>query len=144
MLKLLSMVGVVLMIVALVGLYWIGVLFTVQPIAIALQTIAVGLMVWARIAFGSRSFHAVANPTAGGLVTSGPYKYIRHPIYTAGNLFGWASIVVHPSILSVALGVLLLLGGFIRMFIEERLVKEAYPEYAEYAKTTKRMIPYVF
>jgi len=132
------------MIGALVGLYWIGVLFTAQPIAIVLQTIAVGLMVWARIAFGSRSFHAAANPTAGGLVTSGPYKYIRHPIYTAGNLFGWASIAVHPSLLSVALGVLLLLGGFTRMFIEERLVKETYPEYAEYAKTTKRMIPYVF
>jgi protein-S-isoprenylcysteine O-methyltransferase Ste14 len=41
----------------------------------------------ARVTFGRRSFHAAANPTAGGLVTTGPYRLIRHPIYTAACLF---------------------------------------------------------
>ena len=81
MLKLISILGVVVMVGALIGLYQIGVLFTAQPIAIALQLIAIALMVWARVTFGRRSFHAAANPTAGGLVTTGPYRFIRHPIY---------------------------------------------------------------
>src|ERR1051325_11532743 len=114
------MLGVVVMIGALIGLYKIGVLFTAQPIAIALQLMAIGLMVWARITFGRRSFHAAANPTAGGLITTGPYRYIRHPIYTAVCLFGWASILVHLSLASVAFGVLLFLGAMVRMLSEER------------------------
>ena len=144
MLKVISMLGLVVMIGALIGLYKIGVLFTAQPIAIALQLMAIGLMVWARITFGRRSFHAAANPTAGGLVTTGPYRFIRHPIYTAACLFGWASIVVHWSLVSIAFGILLLLGALVRMICEERLVKQKYPEYVEYARVTKRMVPYLF
>lgn len=144
MLKVISILGVVVMIGALVGLYKIGVLFTAQPIAIVLQLIAVGLMVWARVTFGRRSFHAAANPTAGGLVTTGPYRFIRHPIYTAACLFGWGPIVVHWSLVSVAFGILLLLGALVRMMCEERLVKQKYPEYVEYARVTKRMVPYLF
>lgn len=144
MLKVFSIVGVVVMVGALIGLYKIGVLFTAQPIAIALQLLAVALMVSARVTFGRRSFHAAANPTAGGLVTTGPYRIIRHPIYTAACLFGWAAIVVHWSLVSVALGILLLLGALLRMLCEEQLVKLKYPEYVEYAKVTKRMVPYLF
>jgi protein-S-isoprenylcysteine O-methyltransferase Ste14 len=144
MLKMISILGLVVMIAALVGLFEIGVLFSAQPVGIVLQVIAVALIVWARVTFGRRSFHAAANPTAGGLVTTGPYRYIRHPIYTAACLLGWGSIIVHWSFASVALGVLLLLGGFARMVCEEQLVKQAYPEYLEYSKVTKRMIPYVF
>ena len=132
------------MIGALIGLYEIGVLFTPQPIAIVLQLTAVVLMVWARIAFGRRSFHAAANPTAGGLITTGPYRFIRHPIYTAASLFGWGAIVVHWSLKSVGFGLLLLTGALLRMICEEQLVKQTYPEYVEYARVTKRMIPYLF
>ena len=132
------------MIGALVGLYKIGVLFTDHPIAIVLQLMAVALMIWARVTFGRRSFHAAANPTAGGLVTTGPYRFIRHPIYTAASLFGWGPIVVHWSLVSFALGILLLLGALMRMFCEEHLLKQKYPEYIEYANVTKRMLPYLF
>src|SRR5690348_13526982 len=144
MLKIISILGLLLMIGALVGLYKIGVLLTPQPIAIALQLVAVALMIWARVTFGRRSFHAAANPTAGGLVTSGPYRIIRHPIYTAACLFGWSAIVVHWSLVSVALGILLILGALVRIMCEEPLVKQQYPEYVEYAKVTKRMVPYLF
>ena len=144
MVKVISIVGLVVMIGALIGLYEIGVLFTAQPIAITLQLIAVLLMGWARITCGRRSFHAAAKPTAGGLVTTGPYRIIRHPIYTAACLFGWGPIVVHWSLVGVALGILLLLGALVRLICEEQLVKQKYPEYVEYAKVTKRMVPYLF
>jgi protein-S-isoprenylcysteine O-methyltransferase Ste14 len=143
-LKFLSIVGLIVMIAGLVGLLKIGVLFSAQPVTIALQVLAVALLIWARITFGRRSFHAAANPTEGGLVTSGPYHYIRHPIYTAACLFCWAAIITHLSLVSVAFGVLLFLGSLTRMLAEERLVRQRYPQYVEYAKTTKRMLPGVF
>jgi protein-S-isoprenylcysteine O-methyltransferase Ste14 len=67
-------------------------IFGTGPITITIQVIAALLMVWARLTFGIRSFHGTANPTAGGLVTTGPYRYIRHPIYAAILYFFWAGI----------------------------------------------------
>ena len=144
MLKMASVLGLLVMIAALVGLFAIGALLSPQPVAITLQVLAVALMVWARMTFGTRSFHATADPTAGGLVTTGPYRYIRHPIYTAACLFGWGGVVTHVTGLSITLGVALLAGGLVRMVCEERLLTQSYPEYLEYRKTTKRMLPYVF
>ena len=144
MLKIVSILGLLAMIAALVGLYAIGALISLHPIAITLQGIAVALMVWARVTFGRRSFHASADPTSGGLVTTGPYRYIRHPIYTAGCLFGWGGVISHWSELSVTLGVLLVVGGLVRILCEERLLTQSYPDYLAYKKATKRMLPYVF
>ena len=50
-------------------------LFADHPVGIAVQVAAVLLMLWARVTFGLRSFHAAANPTEGGIVTSGPYRW---------------------------------------------------------------------
>jgi protein-S-isoprenylcysteine O-methyltransferase Ste14 len=144
MLKLVSILGLLVMAAALIGLFAIDSIFSRSPIVIGLQVIAVALMIWARLTFGGRSFHASADPTAGGLVTTGPYRYIRHPIYTAACLLGWGGIVVHWSWLSVALGVALFGGGLVRMLCEERLLREAYPDYSRYSRVTKRMLPYVF
>ena len=57
---------------AILGLVVRQSLFARGPAAIAVQILAVILMVWARQTFGLRSFHAAANPTAGNLVTMGP------------------------------------------------------------------------
>jgi protein-S-isoprenylcysteine O-methyltransferase Ste14 len=113
-------------------------------VPVAVQLFAFGLMVWARMAFGRRSFHPAANPTKGGLVTSGPYRHIRHPIYTAVICFTWAGVLSHLSPLSVLVGVCVAAGAGLRMYAEEVFLVERYPEYAEYAHRTKRMIPHVF
>src|SRR5579871_615395 len=75
-------------------------LFGSGPLTIGVQVAAAGLMIWARLTFGRRSFHAAADPTAGGLVTTGPYRWLRHPIYAAVFWFIWAGVFAHPSVLS--------------------------------------------
>jgi protein-S-isoprenylcysteine O-methyltransferase Ste14 len=100
-------------------------------------------MVWARLTFGLRSLHAAATPTAGGLVTTGPYRLMRHPIYSAILLFLWAGVASHLSPLSVVLGVLATGAIAVRLSTEERLVIMRYPEYAAYAARTRRVIPFV-
>jgi protein-S-isoprenylcysteine O-methyltransferase Ste14 len=143
-LKTLSLAALLLMVVAVLGLLATNSLLARTPAGIAVQVAAFLLMVWARLTFGRRSFHASADPTPGGLVNTGPYRFIRHPIYTAASLFIWAGIVSNWSVFAGLLGVALLAGAFVRMLCEERLVVAAYPEYREYARTTKRMVPYVF
>jgi len=143
-LKTLSLAALLLMVVAVLGLLATNSLLARTPAGIAVQVAAFLLMVWARLTFGRRSFHASADPTPGGLVTTGPYRFIRHPIYTAASLFIWAGVLSNWSVLAASLGVLLLVGAIVRMLCEERLVVAAYPEYRDYARTTKRMVPYVF
>ena len=142
--KAISIVSFILMAGALLGLIAIHSLFSSVIIVIVVQALAVALMLWARIVFGRRSFHAAASPTEGGLVTTGPYRYVRHPIYTAVVLFVFAGVASHISWASGGLALLALLGAVGRMLIEEKLLVERYPEYSEYASKTCRMIPYVF
>jgi protein-S-isoprenylcysteine O-methyltransferase Ste14 len=137
----LSLVGFALIVIALGALLIIHAVFSSKPWAIALQVAAALLMLWARVTFGMRSFHADARPTAGGLVTTGPYRYIRHPIYAAIGLFLWAGIFAHVSSLAIVLGIVATIGILVRLHCEETLVTELYPEYRAYAARTKRLVP---
>jgi len=126
-------------------------LITPSPVAIAVQTLAVALMLWARITFGARSFHAAANPTAGGLVTSGPYRFLRHPIYAAILYFVWAGVLgqarlvggplARPSAVHVALALGATACTAVRILTEESLLAALYPDYQAYCARTKRVVP---
>ncbi|HVH25730.1 MAG TPA: isoprenylcysteine carboxylmethyltransferase family protein [Vicinamibacterales bacterium] len=140
----LSGASYLLMIGALVTLYLTRSLFSLHPMVIAPQLAAIALMMWARLTFGRRSFHVTAAPTEGGLVTTGPYRYIRHPIYAAVCLFVSAGALAHPSLIAGACATLVIGGSIIRLLAEERLLARRYSEYGAYAASTKRMVPYVF
>ena len=144
MLKALSAAGYLAMVAGLAGLLATKSLFSLSPLVIAPQLLAIALVVWARVTFGRRSFHVVANPTEGGLVTSGPYRFIRHPIYAGVCLFATASVLAHLSWTSVLWGGLIWAGIFIRIVCEERLVVIKYPEYSQYAAKTARIVPFLF
>src|ERR1035437_9922927 len=133
--------------IALLGVYFLidkNYIFSKNPIAIIIQLCSLGLMIWARITFGLRSFHATANTTKGGLVTNGPYHWFRHPIYAALIYFFCATVISYPFIETVGAVILISLGLFIRMILEEKFLNEEYVEYAEYSKRTKRIIPFLF
>ena len=132
------------MVGGLLGLLATRNLFSSSTLVICLQVVAVLLFLWARMTFGRRSYHVVADATEGGLVTGGPYRYIRHPIYAAMCLFTWAGVVVHWSWSSGLCGGLILGSAVMRIYCEESLVVARYPEYAQYKARTWRMIPYVY
>jgi len=137
----LAFVGAVL---CLVWLILMRSLFGNGPVTIAFQIAAAALMIWARLQFGLRSFHATANPTAGGLVTAGPYRFLRHPIYAAVIYFVWAGVAAHPSARSALAALLATAFLGVRMRGEEILVTRQYPDYAAYARRTARVVPFLF
>lgn len=103
---------------------------------------AILLMAWSTRALGS-NLTAVPEPVASGsLIESGPYRWVRHPIYTAVVLlFASVSVAVHSwSALAVSL---LLFGYFtLKSRFEERMLRIAYPGYGAYMKRVKaRFIP---
>jgi protein-S-isoprenylcysteine O-methyltransferase Ste14 len=139
-----SIAGLLMTIGALWGLVLRREAFSPAPLVIVLQLCALALIVAARLAFGMRSFHATAPPTEGGLVTAGPYRWIRHPIYTGVCLFAWACVVGHSTVSALGMAFVVTGGCVLRMLAEESLLRRRYPEYSEYARRTKRMVPHVF
>lgn len=131
------------MVAGLFVLIWREAIFATRPLTIAIQIAAALLMLYARVTFGRRSFHAAANPTEGGLVTWGPYGVLRHPIYAAVLYFIWAAVADHPSWINAGGGALITAGAIARMLLEERMLAARYPEYRDYMRRTRRVVPYV-
>jgi protein-S-isoprenylcysteine O-methyltransferase Ste14 len=114
-----------------------------NPIGISIQILSLLLMIWARITFGIRSFHGAANTTGGRLVTNGPYKWMRNPIYTSLIFFIWAGVLSHISPETIAAVTVITICLIGRAMIEERFLLATYPEYQAYAAKTKRIIPFL-
>jgi protein-S-isoprenylcysteine O-methyltransferase Ste14 len=138
-----SLLATSILVVAVVALLFLDDLLAIGVPLLTIQGLAALLMLWARLTLGRRSFHAGATPTTGGVVTTGPYHYWRHPIYAAILYFLWAGVASHHSPLAVGLGLIGSAALAIRMAMEERLMGARYPEYAPYAARTKRIIPFV-
>jgi protein-S-isoprenylcysteine O-methyltransferase Ste14 len=117
--------------------------FSPLPVVIALQVAGMLVVVWARLTFGMRSFHVPSTATQGGLVTTGPYRFVRHPIY-AGVMVILAGVLVgHHDIGTLIPVACVALALVVRIVAEERDVLRMYRDYASYAQRTKRIIPWV-
>lgn len=80
-------------------------------------------------------------PEARGLVTHGPYRFVRHPVYL-GELGSCAGLIIAaPSPFNFLLFLVFVLAQRIRMGFEERALTAAFPEYARYAADTPRVCP---
>jgi protein-S-isoprenylcysteine O-methyltransferase Ste14 len=94
----------------------------------------------ASVAFLGRCFGVL--PDVRGLVTRGPYRLVRHPLYL-GELTAALGIALGAQRWAPALGawVVCLSLQLMRTMYEERSLRAEFPEYAPYAERTKRLIP---
>ena len=101
---------------------------------------AIGLT-FAIISLGSlgRSFGVF--PEARSLVTHGPYRWVRHPLYLAEivSALGW--LLVNLSVFSTANFIVFVGLQYWRTTFEERALSQEFPMYAEYRKRTWRILP---
>ena len=83
------------------------------------------------------------NPGAP-LVERGPYRVVRHPIYSGGTLFFvGVSLALSPAALAVT-GVLVFVWA-LKARVEEDFLRAADPGYAAYCERTRfRLVPYVY
>jgi protein-S-isoprenylcysteine O-methyltransferase Ste14 len=141
--RLISVAATVVLLGAILLLYFDRSLFSPAPIVIIFQIAAFLLSLWARLTLRLHSFHFAADPTADALVTSGPYRFVRNPIYTAVWLFTWSGIAAHLSLIAIALGLLVLAALVARILCEECHLRERFAAYSAYARRTARLIPFV-
>jgi len=91
------------------------------------------------------NFHVLPRlVTNSQLVMRGPYRYIRHPMYTSVLLVSAAVIAGDFSPMKLGIGILLTLCLIIKLEYEETLLTKRFPDYNAYRKTTKRLIPFLW
>ena len=100
---------------------------------------------WAFLAMGLRNLRAFPEiPQHGRLVVHGPYRWVRHPMYTSVLVITLAWMVEHPLPFRMALWVGLLMILLVKLRYEESLLIERFPEYDAYRRQAKRLIPFVW
>lgn len=103
---------------------------------------AVALAFLALAAMRGDTFSVMPEPVAGGrLCRRGPYALVRHPMYSAVLLGGLGAVAVWPLAWKAACLIALAAVLAAKIRREERLLAKAYPEYADYRRSTGALLP---
>ena len=109
-----------------------------------LTAIGIGFAIWARVNIGRNWSSHPAVKEHHQLVTTGPYAYVRHPIYS-GILLAALGTALTTSIFGIGMLVFISITFAWRMNKEEKIMLELFPEqYPAYQKHTKRLVPFVW
>ena len=118
--------------------------WVVLAAGVAIMLLGVGLRLAAIRKLAATYSHSVRVPS-DGIIRSGVYRHLRHPAYAGmvlGNL-GFAVALASPIGIAAWLGLLLPAVTY-RILVEESLLLSALPEYREFAKARRRLIPFLW
>ncbi len=112
-------------------------------LALALVALGLGFTVWARLHLGRNWSGTVTQKEGHELIRSGPYAYVRHPIYT-GLLAALLGSAIAVGELRGFLGLAIVLGAFWRKLrIEEGFMRELFPgQYERYMDEVPALLPF--
>jgi protein-S-isoprenylcysteine O-methyltransferase Ste14 len=114
-----------------------------QGIGLAMFVLGLALAVWARVYLGQNWGMPMTQKADPELVTTGPYRNVRHPIYS-GMLLALAGTAVAISLYWLI--AVVVMGAYFTYsaFMEERYMSERFPDtYPDYKRSTKMLIPYI-
>jgi protein-S-isoprenylcysteine O-methyltransferase Ste14 len=91
------------------------------------------------------NFNIRPAPKAGGvLITTGPYRLMRHPMYTSVLLMAAALASAAEPLTGCLAWAALALVLYLKSSLEERWLREHHAQYEAYCLTCKRFLPWVF
>lgn len=80
----------------------------------------------------------------GTMVAKGPYRFIRHPMYTGLILIAWALVVNYYTSTRLLFALILTTALVIKLHLEEMYLKKSFQPYSEYTTKTKKLIPFIY
>ena len=113
-------------------------------VGLTLLVAGLGLAVWARVHLGRNWGTPMSRKEDPELVTSGPYRLVRHPIYSGLLVAGIGTAVAMSWVGLVAVALAGVYFAYSAVMEERILVREFPDSYPAYRRTTKMLLPYVF
>ena len=114
-----------------------------EGIGLAVYLAGLALAVWARVYIGRNWGMPMTQKVDPELVTTGPYRRVRHPIYS-GIILAMIGTAIAVSLYWLV--AVVVLGGYFiySATVEERYLAERFPDsYPEYKRSTKMLIPFI-
>lgn len=135
----------------IVQLASLGIIFFTGPVvpsSLLLKTAFIGgvlLGIWSLWEMRKSKLQATPDVAPGSkLIKSGPYRYIRHPMYTGLLLITISILISYFSMPRLIAAVILTADLLIKTRYEEKLLNKYFKEYGWYSKHTWRLIPFVY
>jgi protein-S-isoprenylcysteine O-methyltransferase Ste14 len=115
-----------------------------QVLAATLCLCGLGICLWARAVLGRNWSGTVTLKENHELIVRGPYRLVRHPIYTGLIAMLIATAIQKGQIAGVIGIVLVSVSFWIKSTYEEEVMLKQFPDqYADYQKRVKRIIPFL-
>jgi protein-S-isoprenylcysteine O-methyltransferase Ste14 len=115
----------------------------IKAVGAVFCAVGVAIAIWARANLGANWSGRPATKEGHELVTSGPYRFVRHPIYS-GMLLAMLGTCLISGIPGLLVFVAFSAIAIYRIVVEERLMMQLFADkYLEYRKHTKALIPHI-
>lgn len=114
-------------------------------LGIALVVAGIAFAIWARLTLGGNWSATVTLKESHTLIQRGPYRWVRHPIYTGLLLASLGTAVVAGSLHSFAALPIIFFGLWLKMATEENLMLQTFgAQYVEYMRQVKALAPFLY
>ncbi len=118
--------------------------YVVQIVGVVLCAAGLAFAIWARVHLGRNWSGMPSMKEDHELITSGPYRFVRHPIYT-GILLALVSSALVSTAIWLLVAVIFFINFLYRIPVEEKYMMQLFPDqYPGYKKRTKALIPFVW
>lgn len=101
-----------------------------------------GFWAMAEIKFRFNIFPSLLNNST--LITSGPFKFVRHPMYTSTILITLTWLANEFSYLRLCAWILLVIILNIKTLYEEKILDKEFSDYKTYRSKTRKLIPFIY
>lgn len=112
---------------------------------LAIELLGIGLGIWAILSMRIGNFNITPDPFKWSrLVTRGPYRYIRHPMYLALLCTTLPLVIDDFNLFRLAAWMVLLIDLLLKLQYEEKLLVYALEGYDHYVQQSARLIPFIY
>ena len=116
-----------------------------QVVALGFYGVGLSLRYRGSMVLGENFTRHVAVSSSMRLVSTGPYRYLRHPLYLGLFLITISYPIYVGNVFALLDGLPLLVIGFSwRMNVEELALTKIHPQYAQWLKQRYRFIPFIY
>lgn len=119
--------------------------FVLNPFLLLIQVAGIILAIWSIIEMSKSKLNITPDIREGSvLISSGPYRFIRHPMYLSLLLALLPILSENHSLTNILIFLVLFINLIFKLSYEETLLKSRFKRYVVYSENTWRLIPWVY